>query len=391
MEYESVKKTAERMGVTVRAVQKWAKQGRLPGAYFDNRVWQIPKDIEAPLKASEADTSKTVKRYKLPLLQSHYQTGKAMEFINSISNPDDKNIALAEYYYYTGQSENAAQIFEQYFNSSDESLRYSANVMCTFANIFRGHTHLATFFSERVSKELEENLKNENAPEENRATDVLTAYIGRYLLKVPVPDTPPLEDYLHFLPNGLRVYGAYILAYKAYKEKNYERAIGICNTALAFCNKFYPISSVYILIIEAASFMALKKPELARKNFMNAWEIARHDGLIKLFGVHHKLLKGLTEQCLKYDYPEEYKNIIKIIKKFNEGWYLLHKPEEYDYFHTLTPAEVSVALLYNRNWTAKEIASHLKLSERTIKNHIHNIYQKLCITKKSELHKFLKK
>ncbi len=389
MGYESVKSAAERMGVTVRAIQKWAKEGRLPGSYFDNRVWWIPKEILKPLKISEAKPVTTIKRYPLPLLRCTYTIGEAKEFIDSIPDPDDKNIALAEYYYYTGRAEEAAQLLEQYFDSEDESLRYSANVMCTFANIFRGHIHLATFFSERVSKELEEGLKNENAPKELYAIGVLTAYIGKYLLNVPVPEVPPLEEYLHFLPQGIRLYGAYILAYKAYKEKNYERAIGICDTALAFCNNFYPIAAIYVLIVAAASFMGLKKPEIAKQHFMIAWETARPDGLIKLFGIHHNLLQGLTEQCLKADYPKEYKKIVKIIKEFNDGWYRLHKPEEFDYSHTLEPVEISIALLYNRDWAAKEIASHLNLSERTVKNHIRTIFQKLCITKKTELRKFL--
>ncbi len=389
MRFENVKQAAERLGVTDRAIQKWAKEGRIPGSYFDRRIWWIPADFTEPIKKSEIKSVATIKRYQLPLLRSSFEVGKAMEFIDSIPDPDDKNIALAEYYYYTGRAEEAAQLLEQYFDSEDESLRYSANVMCTFANIFRGHIHLATFFSERVSKELEEGLKNEDAPKELYATGVLTAYIGKYLLNVSVPDVPPLEEYLHFLPNGIRLYGAYILAYKAYKEKNYERAIGICDTALAFCNNFYPVAAIYVLIVAAASFMGLKKPELARQHFMIAWETARADGLIKLFGIHHNLLQGLTEQCLKTDFPEEYKKIMKIIKEFNDGWYRLHKPDEFDYSHTLEPVEISIALLYNRNWAAKEIASHLNLSERTVKNHIRTIFQKLCITKKAELQKFL--
>lgn len=389
MRFENVKQAAERLGVTDRAIQKWAKEGRIPGSYFDNRIWWIPKDFIEPLKKSEVKAIPSIKRYQLPLLRSSFAVGKVMEFIDSIPDPDDKNIALAEYYYYTGRAEEAAQLLEQYFDSKDESLRYSANVMCTFANIFRGHIHLATFFSERVSKDLEKGLQNKNAPKELYATGVLTAYIGKYILNVPVPDVPPLEEYLHFLPNGIRLYGAYILAYKAYKEKNYERAIGICDTALAFCNNFYPIAALYVLIVAAASFMGLKKPELARQHFMIAWETARADGLIKLFGIHHNLLQGLTEQCLKTDFPEEYKKIMKIIKEFNDGWYRLHKPDEFDYSHTLEPVEISIALLYNRNWAAKEIASHLNLSERTVKNHIRTIFQKLCITKKTELQKFL--
>ena len=260
MGYESVKSAAERMGVTSRAIQKWAKEGRLPGAYFDNRVWWIPDDIKEPLKTNEVTPKKTVTRYQLPLLRCSFNVGEAMKFIESIPDPDDKNIALAEYYYYRGQAEEAAQLLEQYFDSDDESLRYSANVMCTFANIFRGHIHLAGFFSERVSKELEKGLNNQDAPKDLHAIGVLTAYIGKYLLNVPVPEVPPLEEYLHFLPNGIRLYGAYILAYKAYREKNFERAIGICDTALAFCNSFYPVAAIYVLIVAAASFMGLKKP-----------------------------------------------------------------------------------------------------------------------------------
>ncbi len=389
MQFENVKATAARLNVTVRAIQKWAKEGKIPDAYFDNRVWWIPKDFKEPLKKGEFLPGSSIKRYQLPLLRSSFEVGKAKEFIESIPDPDDKNIAIAEYLYYTGHAEEAAQLLEQYFDSKDDSLRYSANVMCTFANIFRGHIHLASFFSDRVSKELEEGLKNENSPKELHAIGVLTAYIGKHLLNVPVPETSPLEEHLHFLPNGIRLYGAYILAYKAYKEKNFERAIGICDTALAFCNNFYPIAAIYVLIVAAASFMGLKKPDIARQHFMIAWEKARKDGFIKLFGIHHNLLQGLTEQCLKHSYPDEYKQIMRIVKEFNDGWYRLHKPDEFDYSHTLAPVEISIALLYNRDWSAKEIAAHLNLSERTVKNHIRTIFQKLCISKKTELQNFL--
>lgn len=389
MEFETAKQAAERMGVTVRAIQKWANQGRLPGAQLVGNIWNIPKHITKPLSTSDA--TPTIKRYHFPLLRYAYEVGKAKEFINTVSDEDDRNIALAEYYYYTGDAEKAAQLAEKYINSDDESLRYSANVMCTFANIFRGHIHLASFFSDLVLKDLEEGLKNEKAPQELHAIGILTAYIGKILLNIPVPETSPLEEYLHYLPQGIRLYGAYILGYKAYKEKNYERAIGICETAFAFCNSFYPIASIYVLIVAAASYMGLKKSDLAKECFMKAWETAKDDGLIMLFGVHHNILQGLTEHCIKYDYPDDYKKIMRIVKEFNDGWYRLHKPEEYNYIHTLEPIEITIVVLYNRDWGAKEIAAHLKLSEITIKKYIRDIYDKLCVTHKKELQDYLEK
>ncbi|MBE7016245.1 MAG: hypothetical protein E7417_05455, partial [Ruminococcaceae bacterium] len=215
--------------------------------------------------------------------------------------------------------------------------------------------------------------------------------IGKYLLDVPVPETPPLEEYLHFLPQGIRIYGCYILAYKAYIEKNYEKAIGICDTALAVANNFYPIASIYVLIIASASCMSVKKTELAKKYFMIAWDTARQDGFIKLFGIHHNILHGLTEQCLKKEYPGDYKKIVRIIKEFNDGWYRLHQPEENNLSHTLEPTEITIALLYNRNWGAKEIAAHLNISESRVRNYIRDIYDKLNVSNKNELQNYLEK
>lgn len=391
MQFETAKQTSDRLGVTVRAVQKWASQGRLPGAYMAGKMWYVPKELDKPLKAGEANPQIKIERWHLPLLRSSFTPGRAEYFIKNITDEDDRNIALSEYYYYTGNAEKSAQIAEKYLDSEDESLRYSANVMLTFANIFRGHIHLATFYSGVVLKDLEKGLANENAPKELKAIGMLTAYIGRELLNIPVPEVPPLEEYLHFLPQGIRIYGCYILAYKAYKQHNYERAIGICDTALAVCNSFYPIAAVYVLIIAAASYMGLKKAELARKHFMIAWETAVKDGFIKLFGIHHTLLQGLTEQCLKKDYPDDYKKIQRVIREFNDGWYRLHKPTEYDYSNSLSPVEISIALLYSRDWHAKEIASQLDLKEFTVKKYISTIFDKLGINKKDELIKYLEK
>jgi len=388
MEFESSKQTAQRLGVTVRAIQKWAKQGRIKDAYFD-RFWHIPKNFTEPLKASEVETA--IKRFNLPLLRCSFEPGKAKEFVDGISDLDDRNIALSEYYYYTGYAEKSAQIAEQYIDSEDEALRYSANVMCTFSNIFRGHINLATFYSDLVTKDLEKGLANKNSPKEIYAIGILTAYIGKYLLEVPVPETPSLEEYLHFLPQGIRIYGCYILAYKAYVEKNYEKAIGICDTALAVANSFYPIASVYILLVAAASCMAVKKTELAKRYFMIAWDTARQDGLIKLFGIHHGILHGLTEQCLKREYPGDYKKIVRIIKEFNDGWYRLHQSNENSFAHTLEPTEITIALLYNRNWGAKEIAAHLNISESRVRNYIRDIYDKLNVSNKSELQDYLER
>ncbi len=44
MKFETAKETAEKLGVTVRTVQKWASSGKLAGAYKSGRDWLIPND-----------------------------------------------------------------------------------------------------------------------------------------------------------------------------------------------------------------------------------------------------------------------------------------------------------------------------------------------------------
>jgi len=45
MQFETAKEAALRLGVTARAVQKWAKEGKIPGASLHGNSWMIPKDF----------------------------------------------------------------------------------------------------------------------------------------------------------------------------------------------------------------------------------------------------------------------------------------------------------------------------------------------------------
>ncbi len=50
----------------------------------------------------------------------------------------------------------------------------------------------------------------------------------------------------------------------------------------------------------------------------------------------------------------------------------------------LTAREKEVFLLLVENKTTKEIASHLKISEKTVRNHISNTMQKLGVKSRSQ-------
>ena len=55
----------------------------------------------------------------------------------------------------------------------------------------------------------------------------------------------------------------------------------------------------------------------------------------------------------------------------------------------LTTTEFSIAMLLNRGWTIKEIASFLGVSDNTVKTHTRRVYAKLGIENRRELSRFM--
>ena len=102
-DFETAVDAAKRFNVTVRAVQKWAAAGKIDGAKKIGRTWFIPKD--AVLSKDAAETKEqTEKIYKIsdfrptmPLLNASFELGHCLEYVQSIPDEDDRNIAMAEY------------------------------------------------------------------------------------------------------------------------------------------------------------------------------------------------------------------------------------------------------------------------------------------------------
>lgn len=386
MKYETVKEAAERLGVTARTVQKWAAAGKIPGALKAGRDWQIPVQ-------KEDRTEKSICRphNPMPLLNSAFPLGQCTRFIEKMEDEDERNIAWAEYYYFSGQAEKAAETVELYLNSPDSALRYSAAWIYAFSNLTCDKIALTQYAIGIIKKDLQEQAGEEGLPEQ-RAIRVFTYTAATVLLHLTLGNVEPLEGYLKYLPGGLKVFGGYVLAHKAYLEKNYERTLAIADMTLALSDAVYPIPATYIYNIEAMAMMNLMRVEEAKEYFMKAWEYARQDQLIEVFAEHHGLLQGMVEVCLKEKEPEAFQKITDIVYKFSAGWRKVHKIAEHrEIADNLSTTEFTVAMLYNRKWTIKEIAHHMKVSERTVKKHLDVIYDKLNIHSRQGLEQYMLK
>ena len=321
-------------------------------------------------------------RVPMLLMSSAFPLGRCIEFIESIDDVPQKEMAYAEYYYFSGRHEKAVEYAEMYLNCEDIMLKLSASLIYTFANLSLDKIHSARFGLERLKEYLKEAMLEET-DKKTRACCVFVATAAHTLLHIPVGDLPPLAEYLSEFTKGMQLWGAYVLAHKAYLVKDYQRSLGIVQTCLMTCSKVYPIAMIYLNLVVAMDLMNLKETDKAKVYFMKVWEISRPDNLIEGIGEHHGLLQGLIETCMKKDYPEDYARIINITYKFSAGWRRIHNPDtNEDVADNLTTTEFTIAMLANRGWTNKEISEYLEITPRTVKQHLTCVFNKLNIENK---------
>ena len=328
-------------------------------------------------------------RVPMLLMSSAFPLGRCIEFIESIDDVPQKEMAYAEYYYFSGRHEKAVEYAEMYLNCEDIMLKLSASLIYTFANLSLDRIHSARFGLERLKEYLKEAMLEET-DKKTRACCVFVATAAHTLLHIPVGDLPPLAEYLSEFTKGMQLWGAYVLAHKAYLVKDYQRSLGIVQTCLMTCSKVYPIAMIYLNLVVAMDLMNLKETDKAKVYFMKVWEISRPDNLIEGIGEHHGLLQVLIETCMKKDYPEDYARIINITYKFSAGWRRIHNPDtNEDVADNLTTTEFTIAMLANRGWTNKEISEYLEITPRTVKQHLTCVFNKLNIENRKQLKNFM--
>ncbi len=393
MKFETAAQAAARMGVTVRAVQKWAKEGKLEGAQKMGRDWMIPFGAvvtEAKSEAVEVELPKKVYDVAFPMFQLPYFSGDILKDINKIKDIDERNLYLIEYYYFIGELEKSEEIAELYINSANLNHRLSAELFSVFDNMITGHLHKVHFAAGLLKSEIENCDLSDEAVMRDNALKIFAAVILKTQLHIPFENVPQIENYIMYLPEGLRIIALYLSAYKAYLIKDYSRSLGIAQAAISCATMKYPMPMIYCNIICAIDCINLLQIENASEYIKKAWDLAITHKIFMPFVEHYSILQGLLENNFKKSDTENYNKIIELTRVYNTSWYQVYnKKTDANVTNELTPTEFTIAMLYSRNWRAKEIAAHMHISERTVTNYIQVIYEKLNINGRKDLVKYV--
>ena len=402
MDYLTVREAARKWGVSERLTQQYCTDGRIAGARKFGGAWAIPEDAEKPVdprKRPEEPVAKAASGQKgaagsgyltpMPLMNAKFKPGKALEYVEGLQDVRLRDIALAEYHYFSGRPEEAVQESEPYLSHPDLSLRLSACLIYAYANLSIGQIQL----TQRALKEVRRTLEaaEEARPPQLRAAAIFVMTTAAVLLHLPLPETGGgLQGQLHLLPPGLRMFALYVQAHQAYLQGDYGRSIGIVETAFAVQPETYPIPAIYLHLVAVMDYMSLKQLDRAQEHLLSAWELARPDDLIEGLGEHHGLLGGMLEVVLKKEWPEDFKRIIAITYRFSAGWRRIHNPETgEEVADNLTTTEFAAAMLAARNWTNQEIADHMGISPNTVKQYISTALKKLHIKQRKDLKQYM--
>ena len=133
--YISIRVAAEKWGVSERRINQYCSEGRIPGAERFGTSWAIPESAEKPgdprKQKKQAAPPKQKKAPELfpgfmPLMNTAFEPGRCMQTIRNMKAGPKKDIALAEYHYFSGQAEKAMQETEGYLTAADGGIRLSA-------------------------------------------------------------------------------------------------------------------------------------------------------------------------------------------------------------------------------------------------------------------------
>ena len=285
MDYITAREAAEKWGVSERRINQYCAEGRIPGAERFGGAWAIPAGAEKPgdprkqkTQAAPPSAEKAPELFPgfMPLMNTPFRPGSCKEAIARMEAGPKKDIALAEYHYFSGQAEKAMQETEGYLTAAEGGIRLSACLLFAYACLSMGRIDHARNALGEIRRTLASSGETDPAA---RATEAFVAFAAAVLLHLPLPEEmPPAESFLPLLPPGLRAFALYVQAHYLYLKEEYANSAGMVEGALAMGASAYPIPAIYLHLVAVMDYMSLKATEKAQTHLLTAWRTPRTVG-----------------------------------------------------------------------------------------------------------------
>lgn len=147
--------------------------------------------------SEEHSSNSSILANLMPLMNTSFKPGSRQSVIGQFKDPSVRMIAHAEYCYFSGKAEEAAQITERYLSHENLAIRLSACLIYAYANLPLGKINQARFALAEMQLEL--NAHKDSLSQENKAVEGFVTYAASVLLHLPLPkDCLQLKHFCRF-------------------------------------------------------------------------------------------------------------------------------------------------------------------------------------------------
>lgn len=376
MQYITIDELAERWQTSVQNVVSQLKSGHVSGAVSLEGKWFIPEDTPS--------MDKCCYQAFMPIWSS-FASGESSRRIESLPDAQERCVALAGQYYFQARYAEVCRETEKCLESPVPEIRASALLLHCMANVPTGNIMATRKDMQRLAQE----KKNARDARMNLVYEYIEFLMGVFFHQ-DERKTPTFSSSFSELPQGVCLYGLYAYAHALYLSRDYHRALGVAESALAIAKDRYPCVCMYLYLAASMAAMNLSMFSLADSFFQKAWKLAEPEDYIQPFVEHHGLLQGQVEKYFRDRSPKHYQRISECVLQFSRGWMKVHNPESVNKVtDQLTPFEFALAMMAAKGKSNQEIAEYQNISVSTVKFYLSSIYQKLSVSGRGDLEKYL--
>ncbi|MFC0233518.1 LuxR C-terminal-related transcriptional regulator [Vagococcus entomophilus] len=199
-----------------------------------------------------------------------------------------------------------------------------------------------------------------------------------YLLCIPVLSFGALKVWLYYFPMQLFLFVLSLLGLKNLKQKKSE----FSSAQMKRCKRILLISLLFSIFITIEDSIVIFNIDVYSNLLVRIQNRNFSEDFLSIFYAGYSLIY-CGQYCLNFPTNNQAKAIAKV--EPNTG------DIEKEFIHSfckhfaLTLREQEIFILLVERKSNQEIADALYISIGTVKTHVHNIYQKLSITKRSQL------
>lgn len=386
MEYLSAKEASEKWGINIRTVQRLCKEGQVPGAKKYGTGWLLPSTLPRP-----TDRRRTGSR-------ARYLGCGTID--SSVPMPkDDPDSVLGTFRtecvrrQYEGEIAYLRGDFDRALRCFSDCKPTDSTYLCAALVTMAAAVSTANYDVYRQTEQAMARLYS-SADELTRNIEDMCRSMLMLAMDAPelIPEWVQNGDPDGRLPPESRHMMVYLYARYLIIKKRYEEAVSACKTAhmLSIRENSFTMIDIYMGLVCAVAFHNLGIPEGRDRALMFVGESALPHGFITPFAEYFRLTGGAMEALYAERFPKQLERIKAQHEQTWKRWIEFHNHFTRDNITTiLSHREYIIARVIAGGGTYKDAAAESGLSLGTVKNTISQIYSKLCISKKSELAKYI--